>query len=220
MANLLKLTSITLLILAGGLKSSCQNFRHHITIPFFTLQTTNIPEFRYDISSSYVNSFYLPNIKYTLEYNRFIFGLEHYNYYKYIGYEEEVEGAITGLNIYSYSVFSGLKCRFHKLNLNLGLGLTYINHYIASYTDGFPQWFEDRPCYEFSKLRGLSFISIDRHIYKNITIGINLRYSPMFGPFSDKDFGYGTCISPHNHDRLNFANLQMFIGYRIGGNNQ
>ena len=105
--------------------------------------------------------------------------------------------------------------KFKSFNFNLGIGLSYLNHYIASYTDGYPQWFEVRPCYEFSKIRFLSFISVDRPIYKNVTLGINIRYSPMFRPFSNEDFGYYTCNTLHNHDRINFANLQLFIGYRF-----
>jgi hypothetical protein len=61
---------------------------------------------------------------------------------------------------------------------------------------------------------------LEKTIYKNITAGLNIRYSPMFKPFSDKDFGYYTCTAPHNHDRINFANLQFFIGYRFGKGKQ
>ncbi len=218
MTNLLKQISLIVLFLTGGIRPACQNFKHHLTFPIGTIQVTNVPGFQFDISSTYVNNFYLPNIKYTIEWNKFIFGVEYYNFYKYIGYEGEVDGAITGMNIYSYSAFIGMGSKINKFNFNLGTGLSYLNHYISSYTDGFPQWFEVRPCYEFSKIRFLSFISVDRLIYKKVTLGINIRYSPMFRPFSDKDYGYYTCNTLHNHDRINFANLQLFIGYRFGKN--
>jgi hypothetical protein len=131
MTNLLKQISLIVLFLTGGIRPACQNFKHHLTFPIGTIQVTNVPGFQFDISSTYVNNFYLPNIKYTIEWNKFIFGVEHYNFYKYIGYEREVDGAITGMNTYSYSAFIGMGSKINKFNFNLGTGLSYLNHYIS-----------------------------------------------------------------------------------------
>jgi hypothetical protein len=220
MANLLKQISIISMFLAMGFSAHCQKFEHHLSFPILTLQTTNVPEFKFDVSTSYVNDFYLPNFKYSLDWNKFNIGIEHYYFYKYIGYKDEIGGQITGLNLRSYSILLGREISTKKINFTFGLGMSFLQNYISNYVDVFPQWFEDRPCYEFSKYRFLSYLSLEKTIYKNITVGLNIRYSPMFKPFSDKDFGYYTCTAPHNHDRINFANLQFFIGYRFGKGKQ
>jgi hypothetical protein len=103
MANLLKQICIISVFLAMDCKAHCQNFVHHLSFPLLTLQTTNVPEFKFDVSTSYYNNFYLPNFKYSLEWNKFNIGIEYYHFYKYIGYSEELEWSIKG----SYSITFG-----------------------------------------------------------------------------------------------------------------
>ena len=74
MANILKAHWFYSAISDRRYKIECQNIRHHLTFPIGTIQVTNVPEFQFDISTSYFNNFYLPNIKYTIEWKRFILG--------------------------------------------------------------------------------------------------------------------------------------------------
>jgi hypothetical protein len=213
--NLLK-TSIVAILMSVGLSAYTQKFEHTLSFSMLNYQITNISAFKSGLNGHYWNHFYLPNFQYRLKYKNYILGVDSYYNLESTNERRPIEGAITNLQIQSYSVLLGKNwLKKSKMHLASGAGYTYFDSYVGFYLDYYPQVWEGSVCYEYHPHSLLLWTSALFDINKHLSLGINLRYNSMFQKFKDYEDKFAQCSRPHDHDRLQLFVSQLSLEYKF-----
>jgi|TARA_R110000737_G_scaffold245766_2_gene256319 hypothetical protein len=212
MVSLLKQISIVVILMFSS-DLIGQKVEFELSIPLLSYHTDNISDIENGFNKRYANSF-IPQFRFTANYKRIVGGIEHYYFSEGTGIAELNEGQINNIRIRSFSLLAGYQLySSNLLTLNAGSGITYHKPTLALYHDVNIHVWGGPPCYEDNELGALFWLTVNKQILNHWTIGINLRYNPMF-----KEFGFNktsNCIIPHNHDRLNYFVSQLKIGYKF-----
>ena len=190
-----------------------QKVEFELSMPLLSYHIDNISDVENGFNKRYANSF-IPQFRFTVNFNRIIGGIEHYYFSEGSGIISPAEGEIYNLSIKSLSFLVGYQLyRSNGLSLKVGSGITYNKPNLALYNDTNIHVWGGTPCYEDNELGALFWLTVNKQIFNHWTIGINLRYNPMFNEFGLN--GTWNCVVPHNHDKLNYFVSQLMIGYKF-----
>ena len=213
MVSLLKQSSIIIfLLLTSNLIS--QKVKFELSIPLLSYHTDNISDIENGFNKRLANKSYIPQFRFTANFNNIIGGIEHYYYNAGSGIISPKEGDIYNISVKSFSLLLGYQIYNSDLfSLKAGSGISYHRPNLALYNDTNIHPWGGTACYEDNELGALFWITFSKQIFKHWSVGLNLRYNPMFS-----EFGFNTtsnCIIPHNHDRLNYFVTQLMIAYEF-----
>ena len=213
MKNQLLVISVIMLCVFSSTLTSAQKVKFELSIPVISHQLTNIEVLRSSINKSYINDHYIPNFRFTAKYKRFIAGVEYYKHErqtKQFDKSEFVEWDVS-VNVNSSSLIVGYEILNYKsLQFSAGGGISYHQPSLVFYLESY--FFEGYGHPETNKFGALLWLSLSKEVYKNINIGLNLRYNPMFNSFYDENPNRGEF---YGHDRLNYFVSQISVGYEF-----
>jgi len=184
-----------------------------IDLPILSYDINSHYSIKNSISNDYHNEYFIPNLRLGIKRNHFYGGFEVYSsLYHNLNLPWSTHDLMV-VTIETYSLLTGVNLAFDNLSVGLNIGASYNNRALGTYKYFSINEWETKPCYGFNTFSPLVAANLRYKVWRNISIGLNLRFNPMLKSYQNQ---FNSCPPDFlDHDRIHYGVGQLTVGYDL-----